>query len=64
MFYCHDCAEITGWPEFGFSFGKCEMCERGGQHCNDIPSKHLSIPTPEMHTRIRALNPHLIEEEP
>jgi len=64
MFYCKDCADITGWPEFGFSVGRCEMCERGSMLCSDVPSKYLSIPTQEMHTRIQGLNPHRIQEEP
>ena len=42
MFYCNDCAEITGWPDtvLAKSKGPCEMCGRMAL-CNDCPSSAL-----------------------
>lgn len=42
MFYCEDCRFERNWPQsMTRSQGKCEICEKGGQLCYDVPSSKL-----------------------
>lgn len=53
MFYCDECARITGWPDMPVkSRGGCEMCGAYAV-CTDWPSRGLSTPTSTMFAQIQ-----------
>ena len=44
MFYCDHCKDENDWPgSIARSLGRCEVCKRPGELCNDVPSRLLPI---------------------